>query len=233
MVEIGDWPIIWHIMKIYDAHGVHDFCIALGYKGHIIKEFFVNYRRRINSLRVNLTAEEVSIYDRRHEDWVIDLIETGATALTGARLARLRPYLSKETFLLTYGDGVSDIDIGALIDFHRSSGKIATVTAVRPPARFGAIEIEQDIVTCFTEKPIGGETWVSGGFFVFEPEVFNYLDEKDDCVLEREPLQRLAADGQLAAYRHKGFWQSMDTVRDVDHLNELWRKAPPWKVWRD
>src|SRR5262249_7068459 len=148
----------WHIMKIYDAHDIRDFCLALGYKGHIIKEFFVNYRRRVNSLRVELMHEEVSVHGKRHEDWSIDLIETGSAAQTGARLARLRPYLGKETFLLTYGDGVSDIDIRELIDFHRHSGKIATVTAIRPPARFGALEIEQGLVSRFTEKPIGGET---------------------------------------------------------------------------
>lgn len=232
MVEIGHRPILWHIMKGYAHHGVRDFVVALGYKGHVIKQFFVDYPRITSSLRVNLETGAVSIPEPRHENWVVDLVDTGEGAQTGARLARLRKFLGGETFFLTYGDGVSDVDIGALLAFHRRMGRVATVTAIRPPARFGALDIADGLVTEFAEKPHDGGGWVNGGFFVCEPGIFDYVTAEDGCVFEHDPLERLASDGQLAAYQHAGFWRSMDTVRDVNTLNEMWQSGDPaWKTW--
>ncbi|MDE2184664.1 MAG: glucose-1-phosphate cytidylyltransferase [Alphaproteobacteria bacterium] len=234
MVEIGARPILWHIMKGYAQSGVRDFCVALGYKGHIIKRFFVDYPQFSSDLRVDIGSGEVSLTSNKRENWVVELADTGEGAQTGARLARLKSYLSGETFFLTYGDGVSDVDFHALLEFHRRSGRIATLTAVHPPARFGALDLQGHAVTRFTEKPQDGVGWVSGGFFVCEPKIFDYVDDRDQCVLEHEPLRRLAQDGQLAAFRHEGFWHSMDTVRDVETLNELWRSGrSPWKTWAE
>lgn len=234
MVEIGTRPILWHIMKGYARLGVREFCVALGYKGHIIKRFFVDYPQHSSNLRVDLASGATSLMSNKREDWLIDLIDTGEMAQTGARLARLKPYLADGTFFLTYGDGVSNIDFGALLEFHRRMGRLVTLTAVRPPARFGAIDLDGDVVTRFTEKPHDSVGWVNGGFFVCEPGIFDYVEEQDGCVLEHQPLQRLARDGQLAAFKHHGFWHSMDTVRDVDALNELWRSgSPPWKTWAE
>ncbi len=234
MVEIGSRPILWHIMKIFSGHGFQHFCVALGYKGHLIKEFFVNYPRLVNSLRVDLGTGAVSIHEQQHENWVVDLIETGAAAQTGARLARLKRILGAEAFFFTYGDGVGSVDLRALLDFHRRMGRIATVTAVRPPAKFGALDLDGSLVGQFTEKPVAGEGWVNGGFYVFEPRVFDYLSEHEGCVLERDPLENLARDDQLAAFKHPGFWHCMDTIRDVDLLNDLWRSGTaPWKIWND
>lgn len=233
MVEIGHHPILWHIMKTYRMAGIREFCVALGYRGDVIKQFFSDYARLGGNLRVDLAAG-ITTGSRTGEDWIINLIETGATAQTGARLARLKAFLGKEPFFLTYGDGVSNVDFKALLEFHRRSGRIATLTAVRPPARFGALHLSKGLVDRFSEKPVDGEDWVNGGFFVCEPTIFDYVTEKDNCVLEREPLERLAADGQLAAFRHDGFWQSMDTIRDVQTLNGLWSSgAAPWKNWKD
>lgn len=232
MVEIGHRPILWHIMKGYARHGVKDFAIALGYKGNLIKQFFVDYPRLTSSLRVDLRTGEVSIPHPRHEDWLVDLVDTGETAQTGARLARLRDHVGDGTFFLTYGDGVSDVDLHALLAFHRRMGRTVTLTAVRPPARFGALDIQDNCVARFAEKPLGGSGWVSGGFFVCEPKIFDYVTAADDCVLEHEPMERLARDGQLAAYQHTGFWHSMDTLRDVNTLNDMWRSGrPAWKTW--
>ena len=234
MVEIGTRPILWHIMKGYARLGVRDFCVALGYKGHIIKRYFVDYPQHSSNLRVDLGAGTTSLMSNKREDWLIDLIDTGETAQTGARLARLKPYLAGGTFFLTYGDGVSDIDFGALLEFHRRAGRLVTLTAVRPPARFGALDLDGDVVTRFTEKPHDSVGWVNGGFFVCEPGIFDYVEDLDGCVLEHQPLQRLARDGQLAAFKHHGFWHSMDTVRDVDALNDLWKSGrPPWKTWAE
>ncbi len=212
MVEIGGLPILWHIMKIYAAGDVNEFVLALGYKGEVIQSF---------------VREAV---DR--EAWTVHMVDTGLHTQTGGRLKRLSAWLADETFMVTYGDGVADLDVRKVLAFHRSHGRLATVTAVRPPARFGALELDGDLVTTFAEKPQMGEGWINGGFFVFEPGVLDYVDG-DDAILERQALERLASDGQLAAYRHEGFWQCMDTVRDVRHLNALWQQdAPPWAVWK-
>lgn len=231
MVEIGNRPILWHIMKSYRAAGVREFVVALGYRGQVIKQFFLDQARLAGDIRIDLATGGVTGC-RPEEDWVVNLLETGAAAQTGARLARMKAYLGKETFFLTYGDGVANVDIPALLAFHRRTGRIATLTAVRPPARFGALHLTGDLVDRFSEKPLEGEDWVNGGFFVCEPSIFDYVDESDDCVLEREPLERLARDGQLAAFHHAGFWASMDTVRDQQALNAIWARGnAPWKNW--
>lgn len=232
MVEIGGKPIIWHIMNIYGAYGFREFMVALGYKGEVIKEYFLNYYRLQSDLTVNLKTGEASACNGAVRDWLVHLVDTGTNSMTGGRLYRLRDRLKKETFMLTYGDGVCNVDIARLVEFHKSHGKIATVTAVRPSARFGGMQFEGDKVSNFKEKPQTGEGWVNGGFFVFGPEVFSYLDG-DDNVLEGKPLENLTRDGQLMAYKHEGFWQCMDTVRDKSHLEELWQENPPWKVWND
>ena len=231
MVEIGGKPILWHIMNIYAAHGHKEFLVALGYKGEIIKQFFLVYHYLRNSLTINLSGGQVDTHKEGHEDWVLHLIDTGLHTQTGGRIKRLAQWISQETFLMTYGDGVANINLSDLVSFHRSHGKLATVTAVRPPARFGGFIMEGDIVTKFTEKPQIGEGWINGGFFVFEPGVLNYI-AGDDTLLEKEPLERLAEDGQLVAYKHYGFWQCMDTLRDVRTLEKFWESSlAPWKVW--
>ncbi|RJX31013.1 MAG: glucose-1-phosphate cytidylyltransferase [Oxalobacter sp.] len=230
MVEIGGRPILWHIMKIYERYGHLDFLLALGYKGEVIKDYFLNYHAHQSDLSVRLKTGDVEYGAPTSEDWRVGLISTGAASMTGGRLLRLKPHLKNQgTFMLTYGDGVSNVDIKELLAFHRSHGKMATVTAVRPPARFGDLAIEGGKVMRFAEKPQAGEGWINGGFFVFEAGVFDYL-ESDATVLEREPLERLAADGQLMAYHHSGYWQSMDTLRDKQALEEQWASgAAPWK----
>jgi glucose-1-phosphate cytidylyltransferase len=230
MVEIGGQPILWHIMKRYAAYGLKEFVIALGYKGEVIKDYFLGYHHRSSSLTVRLDTGEVTVRDGDHEDWLVHLLDTGPNTMTGGRVKRVAHYLGDETFALTYGDGVADIDIERLLAFHRSHGRLATVCSVRPPARFGGISFNGDLVAHFTEKPQIGEGWINGGFFVLEPEVANYI-EGDDTVFEREPMERLAAEGQLVAYRHDGFWQCMDTVRDLQLLQSLWASGKaPWKV---
>ncbi|MCX5512649.1 glucose-1-phosphate cytidylyltransferase [Kaistia algarum] len=233
MIEIGAHPILWHVMKVFGHYGVANFCVALGYRSEIVKEYFANYRLRHNSARIDLRTGSVEISGTDTEDWIVDLVETGALTQTGGRVARLKPHLQDAPFFLTYGDGIADVDVAALYAFHRSHGRIATVTAVRPPSRFGALDIGPDgRVGQFTEKPVSGDTWISGGFFVFEPRVFDYLTTDEDCVLERAPLERLAADGELVAYQHRGFWQGIDTARDVEHVNRLWEGGnAPWKAW--
>ena len=232
MVEIGGRPILWHIMKIYEQHKLNKFILALGYKGEVIKDYFLNYHARQSDLTLNLKTGQVQYSDRGSEDWQLSLIDTGAASMTGGRLLRLKPYLkSGGSFLLTYGDGVSDIDVTKLLAFHRSHGRLATVTAVRPPARFGNLQLDDDFVTRFEEKPQTGEGWINGGFFIFEPEVFDFIDG-DETVLEKAPLERLASSGQLMAYKHTGYWQSMDTLRDKQALEELWNKGEaPWRTW--
>jgi glucose-1-phosphate cytidylyltransferase len=233
MIQVGGKPILWHIMKIFSAYGVSKFDIALGYKSDVIKSYFLDYSRMENSISVDLQNGTVKELESVHEDWVVDLIETGESTQTGGRIARMKDYLGSSRFFLTYGDGVGDIDIAQLLEFHLSHGKIATVTAVRPPARFGALEIDYSgRVTQFTEKPVSGETYINGGFFVFQKEIFDYLSTNEDCILERAPLEKLTRDGELRAYRHDGFWQSMDTLRDVNYMNRLWKDGgAPWKVW--
>jgi glucose-1-phosphate cytidylyltransferase len=236
MVEIGDKPILWHVMKIYESHGVSDFIICLGYRGYVIKEYFQNYALRNSDVTFDMRAGEAKIHRSDSEDWRVTLIDTGEEAMTGARVRKALPYVEQdEAFCLTYGDGVSDVDIRSLIDFHRQHGKIATVTAVAPPGRFGALRFgrdNKDRVSAFVEKPEGDGGLINGGFFVLSPKVSAYLSERDDEVWEKTPLVRLAKDGELMAFRHRGFWRPMDTLRDRVELEALWNQpAPPWKTW--
>ena len=234
MVEIGGRPILWHIMKHYSRYGHRDFVIALGYKGEVIKRYMLDYAALHSDLRVGLKTGEVTRSGNGNgavpDDWTVDLVDTGADTATGGRIKRLAPFVGDETFMLTWGDGVSNVDLDRLLAFHRSHGKLATLTAVRPPARFGHLEIDGDIVTEFSEKPQLGEGWINGAFFVLEPGVFDYV-EGDATQWEREPLERLAADGELRAYRHDDFWQCMDTLRDKKLLEELWSNGAPWRTW--
>ena len=231
MVEIGGMPILWHIMKTYASYGYSDFAIALGYKGEVIKDFSLNYKLHKSDMIVNLKSGNVKFENDASEDWTVALHETGVNSLTGGRLFNLKKLFKPgDTFMLTYGDGVADVDISKLVEFHRSHGKIATLTAVRPPARFGSIEMEQDgHIIEFKEKPQLGEGWINGGYFVFDYKIFDYL--KDELtILEREPLENLVKENELVAYRHEGFWHCMDTIRDRDNLNEIWAKGnAPWK----
>ncbi|MBL8899641.1 MAG: glucose-1-phosphate cytidylyltransferase [Planctomycetes bacterium] len=232
MVEIGDRPILWHILKIYAHQGLRDFVIALGYKGEVIKRFFVDYCALHSDLRVQLGSGRVDyLGGGPTEDWNLELVDTGLETNTGGRIKRLQRFVGPSTFCLTWGDGVADIDLRALLAFHRAHGKLATVTAVRPPARFGRIELEGDRVVEFSEKPQLGEGWINGAFFVLEPGIFDYI-AGDQTPWEKEPMERLARDGQLMAYRHEGFWQCMDTLRDKTLLESLWSKGnAPWKIW--
>jgi glucose-1-phosphate cytidylyltransferase len=231
MVEIGGSPILWHIMKIYSTSGFDEFVLALGYKGAAIKNWFLNYQYLASDFSIGFRAGKVDLHDGDREDWLVHLVDTGLQTQTGGRLKRLAPWLQDGTFMMTYGDGVADIDIRELLEFHRSHGKLATVTAVRPPARFGGLTFEGDHVTHFLEKPQIGEGWINGGFFVLEPQVIEYIDG-DETAFEREPLERLAAAGELVAHRHEGFWQCMDTLRDVRLLESLWESGDvPWRTW--
>lgn len=231
MVRIGEHPILWHIMQIYAAQGFRDFVIALGYKGELIKQYFLEYFYLRNNLSIDLASGETEVHDGHREDWTVHLIDTGLHTQTGGRLKRLTRWLANEPFLMTYGDGVANVDIRELVRFHREHGKLATVTAVRPPARFGGLTFAGDLVADFVEKPQIGEGWINGGFLVCEPAVLDYI-AGDDTVLEREPLERLAREGQLVALRHEGFWQCMDTLRDVRLLESLWQGGrAPWKLW--
>lgn len=231
MVEVGGRPLLWHIMKQYSHHGFDEFAVALGYKGDVIKRYFLDYARLNSNFTVQLTSGDVMRRDVSREDWTVHLIDTGLRTNTGGRLKRLAPVLGRHTFMMTYGDGVSDMDLAALLRFHKSHGKLATVTGVRPPARFGGLVFQGDQVTCFTEKPQAGEGWINGGFFVLEPEVLEYI-EGDDTPWEREPLERLAVEGQLMCYRHDAFWQCVDTLRDLRLLESLWESGKaPWSVW--
>ena len=233
MVEIGDLPILWHIMKIYSTHGINEFVICLGYKGHVIKEYFANYALFKSDVTFDYSAGSVQYHTNGTEPWKVSLIDTGQNSMTGGRLKRVQPYLADEAFCMTYGDGVSDIDIRALIDFHQSQKKLATLTAVKPPGRFGAFKLDHDQnqIMAFKEKPEGDGAWINGGFFVLEPGVMDYING-DNTVWEKEPMERLAQDNQLNAFRHQGFWHPMDTLRDKMVLEELWESdRAPWKVW--
>jgi len=230
MVEIGGKPILWHIMKIFASYGVRDFVICLGYKGYIIKEFFANYYIHTSDITVNTGTGDIEIDRRGDEDWRISLIETGLDTMTGGRLKRVRSLLDDD-FFMTYGDGVADVDLNALLAFHKKEGRAATVTAVRPPGRFGALEINDGAVTDFVEKPQGDRAYINGGFFVLSPSVLDYIDS-DATSWEREPMERLAREGQLSAYHHDGFWQPMDTLRDRNQLDGMWAMGKAkWKVW--
>jgi glucose-1-phosphate cytidylyltransferase len=231
MVEIGSHPIIWHIMKHYVHHGFSEFVVAIGYKGDYLKRYFLDYRRLQGSVTVDLATGQSSFHEAEQEPWTVHLIDTGLDANTGARVKFLQPWLEGGTFMLTYGDGVCNIDLRELLRFHEAHGKLATVTAVRPPSRFGGLVFDGDLVAEFTEKPQIGEGWINGGFMVFEPGVFDYLGG-DNPSLEADALERLAADRQLVAYRHDAFWQCMDTLRDLRLLEGMWQHGnPPWKTW--
>jgi glucose-1-phosphate cytidylyltransferase len=231
MVEIGGRPILWHIMKIYASHGFNEFILALGYKGEFIKNFFINYHQLHSNLTVCMRDGRVDVHDGEAEDWVVHLVDTGFQTETGGRIKRLASLIGNERFMLTYGDGVSNVDVRRLIDFHQQQGRLATVTAVRPPARFGGMVLANNHVVEFKEKPQIGEGWINGGFFVLEPQVLNYISG-DSTDWERESVEMLVADNQLAAYQHQGFWQCMDTLRDVRYLQGLWQSdEAPWKVW--
>jgi glucose-1-phosphate cytidylyltransferase len=231
MVEIGGRPILWHIMSIYAHHGFKEFVLALGYLGGVVKRYFLDYAYLNADLTIGVRNGDVTTHGRSGEDWTVHLVDTGMETITGGRLKRLAPWLGQDTFMMTYGDGVANVDVNALVAFHRSHGKLATVTAVRPPARFGGLELDGDRVSVFTEKPQAGEGWINGGFFVLEPGVLEYI-EGDATHFELDPLERLAAEGQLFSYKHPGFWQSMDTLRDVQLLNAAWASGEaPWRVW--
>jgi glucose-1-phosphate cytidylyltransferase len=228
MVEIGGWPILWHIMKIYAAHGIAEFIICLGYKGHLIKEFFANYHLHRADVTFDIAADSQIVHRHAVEPWLVTLVDTGIGTMTGGRLKRIREHLGPEPFCMTYGDAVATVDVTRLVAFHQAHGRAATVTAVRPPVRFGALDIEQNVVKSFREKPQGGSDWINGGFFVLEPAALDTI-EGDATIWEREPLETLAANGQLMAFEHDGFWQPMDTLRDKRVLEELWASGnPPW-----
>jgi len=231
MVEIGGRPILWHIMKHYSHYGHNEFVIALGYKGAVIKKYMVDYSSLHSNLTVNMSNGEVTVHDGAKPNWTVQLVDTGTKTQTGGRIKRLAPYFGNETFMLTWGDGVSNVNLDELFKFHRGHGKLATLTAVRPPARYGYMKFNHDQVTEFTEKPQIGEGWINGAFFVLEPGIFDYIDA-DDTVWEHGPLERLAQDGQLMAFRHSSFWQCMDTLREKYILENFWQSEKcPWRIW--
>jgi glucose-1-phosphate cytidylyltransferase len=231
MVEIGGRPILWHIMKLYASQGFNEFFVALGYKGEVIKKFFLDYYTLNGNLSIDFATGKTVSSETEHDNWKIDLIETGANSMTGGRIKRLEPFLKDETFMVTYGDGVSNVNLKELLAFHKSHGKIATVTAVHPPARYGELLFNEDDTVQFSEKPQTGEGWINGGFIVYEPKVFDYLGG-DSSVMEKDALESLAKENQLVAYRHRGFWQCMDTLRDKQQLESLWQNGnAPWKIW--
>lgn len=232
MVDIGGMPILWHIMKMYSAHGVNEFIICCGYKGYVIKEYFANYFLHMSDVTFDMQANTMHVHEKRAEPWKVTLVDTGDNSATGGRIRRIADYVKdEEVFCLTYGDGIGDIDITASLDFHRSHGKAATVTATFPPGRFGALDIQENQVKSFQEKPKGDGAMINGGFFLLSPRVLDYLID-DNTVWEQQPLQHLAAEGELMAYQHNGFWQPMDTLRDKTYLEELWTSGKaPWKTW--
>lgn len=234
MVEIGGKPILWHIMKIYSYYGYNDFVILTGYKSHVIKDYFVHYYQQYSDITVDMVNNSVEIHRMQTEPWKVTMLYTGQDTMTGGRIKKAQEYVGNEPFLLTYGDGVADIDINKLVENHKKSGKLATITAVRPSGRFGALVIDKDnTVASFLEKPQGDGSWINGGFFVCEPQVFDYISEGDNVTFEREPLENLANRNQLNAYKHNGFWQPMDTLRDKKYLTEMWVNGrAPWAVWK-
>ncbi len=230
MVEIGGKPILWHILKMYSSHGINDFVICAGYKGYVIKEYFQNYFLHMSDVTFDMAHNRMEVHRRHAEPWRVTIVDTGESTMTGGRLARVRDHIDG-TFCFTYGDGVSDVNITELVAFHKKSGRPATVTAVQPPGRYGALEIENDAVQAFREKPAGDGAFINGGFFVLEPECIGLVDG-DSCIWERQPLEKLATTGRLSAFKHTGFWQPMDTLREKQHLEELWASGKaPWKTW--
>ena len=233
MIEIGGKPILWHIMKIYSAHGFNDFIICLGYRGHMIKEYFANYSLYNADVTIDLQANHINVHQRRAEPWNVTLVDTGSTSGTGGRLRRVRKYLDDEPFCFTYGDAVSDIDVGALVRFHKEQDRLATVTAIQPASRYGILRFDGDLVTQFREKPAEEASWINGGFFVLSPKTIDYI-ESDEANWEHGPLPRLVDEGRVSVRRHGGFWQCMDTLRDKNHLDQIWESGQaPWKVWAD
>lgn len=231
MVEIGGKPILWHILKSYSHHGFNDFVILLGYKGYVIKEYFANYFLHQSDLTIDISNNKIEIHNNSSEPWKVTLIDTGLDTLTGGRIKRAAKYINNEPFLLTYGDGVANVDIKKSVAFHKNHGKLITMTAIQPEGRFGALDIQGDNIKSFVEKPKGDGSWINGGFFVCQPEVLDYIDG-DSTIFERQPLERLAKADQLMAYKHEGFWQCMDTMRDKNKLEELWASGEAeWKVW--
>lgn len=231
MVEVGGRPILWHIMKIYSAAGIHEFVICVGYKGYMIKEYFANYFRHMSDVTFDMSNNSIEVHQRYAEPWRVTVVDTGEKSMTGGRLGRVRDYVGDETFCFTYGDGVSDVNVKEEIAFHRESGAQATLMAVQPPGRYGALELESGRVTAFQEKPHGDGAWINGGFFVLEPSVFELI-QGDTTVWENEPLRTLSQRGELAAYKHDGFWQPMDTLREKNMLESLWESGKaPWKIW--
>ncbi len=233
MVEIGGKPILWHIMKIYSYYGFNDFVILSGYKSHVIKEYFVNYYNRYSDITVDMNTNTVEVHKTRNEPWRVTILYTGKDTMTGGRIKKAQSYIGNKPFLLTYGDGVSDVNIKNLVDFHNKQGKYVTVTAVQPYGRFGALEInENSMIDSFLEKPKGDGNWINGGFLVCEPEVFDYIPEGDDVIFENIPLQNLSKDRQLNAYKHNGFWRAMDTLKDKIDLTQMWQSQnAPWAIW--
>ena len=233
MIEIGDQPILWHIMKYYSHFGFNDFIVCCGYKGHVIKEYFADYYLHRSDVTFDFSAENrMTVHQNVAEPWRVTLVDTGMNTQTGGRIKRVQKYIGDEAFMLTYGDGVSDVDLGALLEQHRNSGKTVTLTGIQPGGRFGVLDLKGHTVTGFREKAKEDGGWINGGFMVVEPEVFNYIGGREDCIFEREPLERLAQEGRLGVYKHTGFWQCMDTQRDKGKLEELWRSgSAPWKSW--
>lgn len=232
MIEIGGKPVLWHIMKLYSSHGINDFIICTGYKGYMIKEYFANYFLHTADISFDLKSNSVEVHTNAAEPWYVTVVDTGEQSMTGGRLKRVARYIGGEDFCFTYGDGVSDVDISRLVTFHCEHGALATVTAVQPPGRFGALNMNQQKIIGFEEKPQGDGGWISGGFFVLSPQVIDYI-EGDETVWERGPMERLAKEGNLSAFLHDGFWQPMDTLRDKNHLEELWASGrAPWKIWK-
>jgi glucose-1-phosphate cytidylyltransferase len=231
MVNIGEKPILWHIMKIYSHYGYNDFVICLGYKGYIIKEYFMNYFMHMSDITVDLTDGGIKVHNSEAENWKITLVDTGLNTMTGGRIKRVKEYLNDETFMLTYGDGVADVNIKELVEYHKKHGKLATLTSVQPSGRFGALTMKEGKVESFVEKPAGDGAWINGGFFVLEPGVLDYITD-DTTIWEREPLEKLSKDGELYAFKHKDFWKPMDTLRDKNELEKLWQEGTsPWKIW--
>jgi|TARA_B110000438_G_scaffold2361_1_gene2456 glucose-1-phosphate cytidylyltransferase len=231
LIEIGGMPILWHIMKIYSSHGINDFVICLGYKGYQIKEYFSNYFLHMSDVTIDMKSNNIEIHKKNAEPWKVTLVDTGLNTMTGGRLKRVKKYLENERFCFTYGDGVSDVNIKKLIEFHKKKKCIATVTAVQPPGRFGILKINKDDSTSFIEKPLGDGNWINGGYFVLEPKIFDYI-ENDSTVWEKDPLEKLSNENQLSAFRHSNFWQPLDTLRDKNHLENLWTSnKAPWKIW--
>jgi len=231
MIEIGGKPILWHIMKTYSTYGINDFIICCGYKGYMVKEYFANYFLHMSDVTFDMKNNKMEVHQKFVEPWKVTLVDTGLNTMTGGRLKKIEKYVDNETFCFTYGDGLSNVNISKLIDFHKKKGKIATVTTVQPPGRFGMLDVENDKVLSFKEKPDGDGNWINGGYFVLEPKIFNYLQD-DSTIWEREPLEKLAKEGQLSAFKHKSFWQPLDTLRDKITLEELWKtNKAPWKNW--